>query len=550
MKFCKQKSIFIFFLVFFSFFSVWGSGKRDRLFDTVENGTEKEIKAVLRKNPEYANITRGKEKETLLMSALEEDRELSVINILLKYDADPMKKDAQKRNSLMYAAKFSSSPEVLERLVKVNSIFNFSRKNKILKKDRNGKTTLDYAEENPSPEKMLAVLRKYVKEPKENNSQEQIPSETEENDLSEAPNQENSEKQQELQVENSKPQEGEKPEEQTATEQIPTSTIPSETEENNRPEVIPESAVPTETPIPVGIADSAKTAGSVEPAVPVTSEIPEDSLSVEKQEKITISEPSEDSSRQSPAESTSIKQAEQEQKIQTYQKTSLFDYAEEKKDVPVPQKQQTLPKIIENPDQRDEKGRTKLMNVCLEGKIETAKDLLNSKADVNARDPDGWTALMFASRFSDSEELIDLLLKNGADPKIKNNYGVSALKLASTFSQNPKILKSLLSCYEIADTEARSSFISAITSENSVSVIEEFLKKGIPVNAFYEGKTPLMYAAEYCKDTKIIGCLLDNGAKINYRTDSNLTAFDFARKNKKLRRDSLYWSLNTSGERR
>lgn len=532
MKFCKQKSIFIFFLVFFSFFSVWGSGKRDRLFDTVENGTEKEIKAVLRKNPEYANITRGKEKQTLLMSALEEDRELSVINILLKYDADPMKKDAQKRNSIMYAAKFSSSPEVLERLVKVNSLFNFSRKNKILKKDKNGKTTLDYAEENPSPEKMLSVLRKYVKEPKENNSQEQIPSETEENDLSEAPNQENSEKQQELQVENSKPQEGEKPEEQTATEQIPTSTIPSETEENNKTEIIAEPA------------------GPIEPAVPVTSEIPEDSLSVEKQEKITISEPSEDSSRQSPVESTSIKQAEQEQKIQTYQKTSLFDYAEEKKDVPVPQKQQTLPKIIENPDQRDEKGRTKLMNVCLEGKIETAKDLLNSKADVNARDPDGWTALMFASRFSDSEELIDLLLKNGADPKIKNNYGVSALKLASTFSQNPKILKSLLSCYEIADTEARSSFISAITSENSVSVIEEFLKKGIPVNAFYEGKTPLMYAAEYCKDTKIIGCLLDNGAKINYRTDSNLTAFDFARKNKKLKRDSIYWSLKASGEKR
>lgn len=538
MKFCKKKGIFIFVLVFFSVLSVWGSGKRDRLFDTVENGTEKEIKAALRKDPDYANVKRGKEKETLLMSALKEDRELSVINILLKYGADPMEKDAQKRNSLMYAAKFSSSPEVLERLVKVNSIFNFSRKNKILKKDRNGKTTLDYAEENPSPEKMLAVLRKYVKEPKENNSQEQIPSEIEENDLSETPNQENSEKQQELQIENSEPQEGEKPEEQTATEQIPTSTIPSEAEENNKTEIIAEPAVPVEPAIPV------------ETAVPVTSEIPEDSLSVEKQEKITISEPSEDSSRQSSAESTSIKQAEQAQKIQTYQKTSLFDYAEEKKDVPVPQKQQTLPKIIENPDQRDKKGRTKLMNVCLEGKIETAKDLLNSKADVNARDPDGWTALMFASRFSDSEELIDLLLKNGADPKIKNNYGVSALKLASTFSQNPKILKSLLSSYEIADTEARSSFISAITSETSVSVIEEFLKKGIPVNAFYEGKTPLMYAAEYCKDTKIIGCLLDNGAKINYRTESNLTAFDFARKNKKLRRDSLYWSLNTSGEKR
>ena len=190
------------------------------------------------------------------------------------------------------------------------------------------------------------------------------------------------------------------------------------------------------------------------------------------------------------------------------------------------------------------------MNVCLEGKIEPAEELIKSNADVNARDADGWTALMFASRFSDNEELVKLLLKNGADPKAKNNYGVSSLKLTATFSKNPKILRELLSCYETADSEVRSSFISAITSENSVSIIEEFLKTGIPVNAFYEGKTPLMYAAEYCRDTKLIGCLLDNGAKINYRTDSNLTAFDFARKNKKLKRDSIYWSLKASGEKR
>ncbi|WP_178842603.1 ankyrin repeat domain-containing protein [uncultured Treponema sp.] len=214
MKFCKKKGIFIFVLVFFSVLSVWGSGKRDRLFDTVENGTEKEIKAALRKDPDYANVKRGKEKETLLMSALKEDRELSVINILLKYGADPMEKDAQKRNSLMYAAKFSSSPEVLERLVKVNSIFNFSRKNKILKKDRNGKTTLDYAEENPSPEKMLAVLRKYVKEkekkqspePEEELSREQIEqiqSETPEESISqEAGKDDSTEEQMEVPSEN------------------------------------------------------------------------------------------------------------------------------------------------------------------------------------------------------------------------------------------------------------------------------------------------------------------------------------------------------------
>lgn len=530
MKFCKKKGIFIFVLVFFSVLSVWGSGKRDRLFDTVENGTEKEIKAALRKDPDYANVKRGKEKETLLMSALKEDRELSVINILLKYGADPMEKDAQKRNSLMYAAKFSSSPEVLERLVKVNSIFNFSRKNKILKKDRNGKTTLDYAEENPSPEKMLSVLRKYVKEKEEKQSPEpeeelsreqieQIQSETPEESISqEAGKDDSPEEQMEVPSENPDAQQEADSGEQVAEEEgILAIPLPSE-EEQDKPEI--------------------------------TTEIPDSGISTEKQDEKKISESQEDFSEPVSSEESSLEQNESELKIHTYTKTSLFDYAEEKQEVQAPQKSRSLPPLVKNPDERDEKGRTKLMNVCLEGKIEPAEELIKSNADVNARDADGWTALMFASRFSDNEELVKLLLKNGADPKAKNNYGVSSLKLTATFSKNPKILRELLSCYETADSEVRSSFISAITSENSVSIIEEFLKTGIPVNAFYEGKTPLMYAAEYCRDTKLIGCLLDNGAKINYRTDSNLTAFDFARKNKKLKRDSIYWSLKASGEKR
>lgn len=531
MKFCKKKGIFIFVLVFFSVLSVWGSGKRDRLFDTVENGTEKEIKAALRKDPDYANVKRGKEKETLLMSALKEDRELSVINILLKYGADPMEKDAQKRNSLMYAAKFSSSPEVLERLVKVNSIFNFSRKNKILKKDRNGKTTLDYAEENPSPEKMLAVLRKYVKEKEEKQSPkpeeelsreqiEQIQSETPEESISqEAGKDDSPEEQMKVPAENPDAQQEADSGEQAAEEEgIPAIPLPSEAEEQDKQEI--------------------------------TTEIPASSISTEKQDEKKISESQEDFSEPVSSEESSLEQNESELKIHTYTKTSLFDYAEEKQEVQEPQKSRSLPPLVKNPDERDEKGRTKLMKVCMEGKIEPAEELIKSNADVNARDADGWTALMFASRFSDNEELVKLLLKNGADPKAKNNYGVSSLKLTATFSKNPKILRKLLSCYETADSEVRSSFISAITSENSVSIIEEFLKTGIPVNAFYEGKTPLMYAAEYCRDTKLIGCLLDNGAKINYRTDSNLTAFDFARKNKKLKRDSIYWSLKASGEKR
>ena len=164
MNFTFKKNFIFFILLTFSVLSVQASGKRDKLFETVETGTEKEIKSALRKNPDYANIKRGKEKESLLMSALKKDRELSVINILLKYGADPMQKDAEKRNSIMYVAKYSSSPEVLERLIKDNSFFNFSRRKKILKTDKHGKNAFDYVQENSSPNEMIEVLRKFIKE--------------------------------------------------------------------------------------------------------------------------------------------------------------------------------------------------------------------------------------------------------------------------------------------------------------------------------------------------------------------------------------------------
>ena len=175
MNFAFKKNFIFFILLAFSVLSVQASGKRDKLFETVETGTEKEIKTALKKNPDYANIKRGKEKESLLMSALKEDRSLSVINILLKYGADPMQKDAEKRNSIMYAAKYSSSPEVLERLIKDNSLFNFSRRKKILKTDKNGKNAFDYVQENSSPNDMIEVLRKFIKEKTEKSEEnEQI----------------------------------------------------------------------------------------------------------------------------------------------------------------------------------------------------------------------------------------------------------------------------------------------------------------------------------------------------------------------------------------
>lgn len=506
MNFAFKKNFIFFILLAFSVLSVQASGKRDKLFETVETGTEKEIKTALKKNPDYANIKRGKEKESLLMSALKEDRSLSVINILLKYGADPMQKDAEKRNSIMYAAKYSSSPEVLERLIKDNSLFNFSRRKKILKTDKNGKNAFDYVQENSSPNDMIEVLRKFIKEKTEKSEEnEQILEEVQK-------------EQEETQIpENIKTEETVQKDEKAEIEQkTENPKLPEENAENKKSEEN-------------GSAENV----SLNPILQNEDEA--------KGENLTFAPQNEDKT------SSTEKRPEFERKIEIspYEKTNLFDYAMENDSNEVPQKSSPsiLRKFIENADERDSEGRTKLMNASKKGDLSLTEDLIFSKADVNAKDDDGWTALMFASRFSENDKIVEKLIENGADIKAKNNYGVSPLKLASSFSKNSKIVSQLLSGYEISDSEVRSSFINAITEESPSQILDAFFEYGLPVNSFYDGKTPLMYAAESCKDTKIIQWLLSNGAKINYKTDSGLTAFDFAKKNKKLKRDSVFWSL-------
>lgn len=49
---------------------------------------------------------------------------------------------------------------------------------------------------------------------------------------------------------------------------------------------------------------------------------------------------------------------------------------------------------------------------------------------INLVDEDGYSALMYACKNSDREEIVKILLKNGANPTLKNKYGQTALMIA------------------------------------------------------------------------------------------------------------------------
>lgn len=109
--------------------------------------------------------------------------------------------------------------------------------------------------------------------------------------------------------------------------------------------------------------------------------------------------------------------------------------------------------------------------------------LIQQKADLNAPQPDGTTALHWAVR-ADDLALVDALLKAGADVKAVSRSGVNALYLAC--------------------------------ENGSDAIVDRLLKAGADANAtvLMNGETPLMIASRV-GNPKVVVLLLAKGADIN-----------------------------------
>ncbi len=235
--------------------------------------------------------------------------------------------------------------------------------------------------------------------------------------------------------------------------------------------------------------------------------------------------------------------------VNRYQRENLLDYAP-KKTPPLPSDDDyTSYQLIGSPDTADSKGITLLMKAAKAGNNWELKNLLNSGANVNLKDYDGWTALMYAVRYQENTSIVDLLIDAGAQVKAKNSYNVSALMLAATYNGNPEILRKLLSYYSPSEKEVVQSFVLMLSDNYSsdyskAAKVDTFIEKSIALNSFYNGKTPLMYAAQYCSSTIVIKKLLDYGAGTSIRSADGKTAFDYAKENPTLPHDDIYWMLN------
>jgi ankyrin repeat protein len=158
----------------------------------------------------------------------------------------------------------------------------------------------------------------------------------------------------------------------------------------------------------------------------------------------------------------------------------------------------------------------KLVDSVKTGDRAAVLTLIQQKADVNAPEPDGTTAIMWAVR-QDDQDLADRLIRAGADVKAANRYGVTALSLACV-NGNAAMIEKLLK----AGADANSAGIEdetplmTVAHTGGVEAAKILIAHGAKVDARegWHGETALMLAAAQ-KHPAMMSALIAEGADVN-----------------------------------
>jgi hypothetical protein len=153
------------------------------------------------------------------------------------------------------------------------------------------------------------------------------------------------------------------------------------------------------------------------------------------------------------------------------------------------------------------------------GTPESIQAAIDNGADVNARNKDGKTPLMFAAGYAPNPEVINILLAAGAEVNAKEpKYGLTPLMFAVAANTNPEVATTLLNAG--ADLGARSQ----------------------------GGVTVLMWAAVYTENPEIISLLLKAGSDAKARNDAGKTAIEGAQQNTRLKGTDAYRQLQEASK--
>ena len=373
----------------------------------IQNATAQNFEEVVAENPKLLKAEIGPLKENALLCAIRLDKPEEIISFLLSKKIKAAGMNGKKQDALIYISIYSADNPVAAAAV----LKQYGGKKKLTKaltrKDSYKKCALDYIKENAN---MITY---------------ELIAKTVDDSV----------------IEKYRPKS-----EPTVKKHLPTGS--SKTEENIEPADEPDTTAETAE------ENTASDAGQ-DNTVPEAAGLPNNEDTSENQNE----EENVSSGQEKP-------QVQNTAPAEPFKKLFLYDYEPAQKElVPEPQAEKSANLAsIANPNERDINGRTLLMKAVKDGNDWEVRSLIKSGADVNMADLEGWTAFMYAIRYQNSLEIVNILLDNGADPAIPNKYGTTSLQLAATYTSNPEILRVVLEKYPVGSNEIFKSFILAITA--------------------------------------------------------------------------------------
>lgn len=173
-------------------------------------------------------------------------------------------------------------------------------------------------------------------------------------------------------------------------------------------------------------------------------------------------------------------------------------------------------------------NETDLLTAAFEGRADATKLLLRGPVNINAKDKDGFTALMMATD-QNHVDIAQVLLQKGADVNVRDNSGNTALSLATDrgYSDIAGLLIAGGADVNLANHQGSAPLMVA-AFKGHLDVAQLLIKKRALVNAKNNfGITALMAASEE-GHANVVGLLLDSGADVTAKDKDGKTALDNA----------------------
>jgi uncharacterized protein len=162
-------------------------------------------------------------------------------------------------------------------------------------------------------------------------------------------------------------------------------------------------------------------------------------------------------------------------------------------------------------------ANTPMADIAMKGDMDALRSLVKQHpGDVNASQPDGSTALLWAAYWND-QKAVEALLAAGANVNASNRDGFTALSQACT-NGNAPMVEALLKAGADANSfqaEGQTALMTAARA-GSLEAVKLLLDHGAEVNAkeSWRGQTALMWATAE-NHPAVVQVLVDHGADVN-----------------------------------